>query len=123
MRHIIDEFQRVALANPEVTFSLFHNDQEVFNLPGGKLSRRIVDMFGKTYREQLAACDEETPYVSVHGFIGKPESARKTRNEQFFFVNNRFIKSPYLNHAVTLAYRDLIAKDEFPLFVLFIVKP
>ena len=120
MRHIIDEFQRVALANPEVTFSLFHNDQEVFNLPGGKLSRRIVDMFGKTYREQLAACDEETPYVSVHGFIGKPESARKTRNEQFFFVNNRFIKHNYLHHAVVGAYEGTIPDGHHPFYVLFI---
>ncbi len=120
MRHIIDEFQRVALANPEVAFSLFHNDQEVFNLPGGKLSRRIVDMFGKTYREQLAACDEETPYVSVHGFIGKPESARKTRNEQFFFVNNRFIKHNYLHHAVVGAYEGTIPDSHHPFYVLFI---
>ena len=120
MRHIIDEFQRVALANSEVTFSLFHNDQEVFNLPGGKLSRRIVDMFGKAYREQLAACDEETPYVSVHGFIGKPESARKTRNEQFFFVNNRFIKHNYLHHAVVGAYEGTIPEGHHPFYVLFI---
>ncbi|MBO0949583.1 DNA mismatch repair endonuclease MutL [Fibrella forsythiae] len=120
MRHIIDEFQRVALANPEVAFSLFHNDQEVFNLVAGKLSRRIVDMFGKGYREQLAACDEETPYVSVHGYIGKPESARKTRNEQYFFVNNRYIKHSYLHHAVVGAYEGTIPDGHHPFYVLFI---
>ena len=120
MRHVIDEFQRVALANPEVGFSLFHNDQEVFNLPAGKLSRRIVDMFGKGYREQLAACDEETPYVSVHGYIGKPESARKTRNEQYFFVNNRYIKHNYLHHAVIGAYEGTIPDGHHPFYVLFI---
>ncbi|CCG98036.1 DNA mismatch repair protein MutL [Fibrella aestuarina BUZ 2] len=120
MRHIIDEFQRIALANPEVAFSLFHNDQEVFNLPAGKLSRRIVDMFGKAYREQLASCDEETPYVSVHGYIGKPESARKTRNEQYFFVNNRYIKHNYLHHAVVGAYEGMIPEGHHPFYVLFI---
>ncbi len=120
MRHIIDEFQRVALANPEVGFSLFHNDQEVFNLVAGKLSRRIVDMFGKTYREQLAACDEQTPYVSVSGYIGKPESARKTRNEQFFFVNNRYVKHSYLHHAVVGAYESTIPDGHHPFYVLFI---
>lgn len=120
MRHIIDEFQRVALANPEVGFSLFHNDQEVFNLVAGKLSRRIVDMFGKGYREQLAACDEETPYVSVHGYIGKPESARKTRNEQYFFVNNRYIKHSYLHHAVLGAYEGTIPDGHHPFYVLFV---
>lgn len=120
MRHIIDEFQRVALANPEVGFSLFHNDQEVFNLAAGKLSRRIVDMFGKGYREQLAACDEETPYVSVHGYIGKPESAKKTRNEQYFFVNNRYIKHNYLHHAVVGAYEGTIPDGHHPFYVLFI---
>ncbi|MEZ0486618.1 DNA mismatch repair endonuclease MutL [Fibrella aquatica] len=120
MRHIIDEFQRVALANPEVGFSLFHNDQEVFNLVAGKLSRRIVDMFGKGYREQLASCDEETPYVSVHGYIGKPESAKKTRNEQYFFVNNRYIKHSYLHHAVVGAYEGTIPDGHHPFYVLFI---
>jgi DNA mismatch repair protein MutL len=120
MRHIIDEFQRVSLANPEVAFSLYHNDQEVFNLPSGKLSRRIVDMFGKGYREQLAQCDEQTPYVSVHGFIGKPESARKTRNEQYFFVNNRYIKHNYLHHAVVGAYEGMIPDGHHPFYVLFI---
>ncbi len=120
MRHIIDEFQRIALANPEVGFSLFHNDQEVFNLAAGKLSRRIVDMFGKGYREQLASCDEETPYVSVHGYIGKPESAKKTRNEQYFFVNNRYIKHNYLHHAVIGAYEGTIPDGHHPFYVLFI---
>jgi DNA mismatch repair protein MutL len=120
MRHVLDEFQRVALANPAVGFSLFHNDQEVYSLPGGKLSRRIVDMFGKNYREQLAQCDEETPYVSVRGYIGKPEFARKTRAEQFFFANNRFIKHNYLHHAVTAAYESTIPAGAHPFYVLFV---
>lgn len=120
MRHIIDEFQRVALANPEVGFSLFHNDQEIYNLPAGKLSRRIIDMFGKSYREQLNYCEEQTPYVTVRGYIGKPESAKKARNEQFFFVNNRYIKHNYLHHAVVGAYEGMLPEGSHPFYVLFI---
>jgi DNA mismatch repair protein MutL len=120
MRHILDEFQRVALSNPEVAFSLFHNDQEIYNLPAGKLSRRIIDMFGKTYREQLNFCEEQTPYVTVRGYIGKPESAKKARNEQFFFVNNRYIKHNYLHHAVIGAYEGTLPEGSHPFYVLFI---
>ncbi len=120
MRHIIDEFQRVSLANPEVAFSLFHNDQEIYNLPAGKLSRRIIDMFGKSYREQLNQCEEQTPYVTVRGFIGKPESAKKARNEQFFFVNNRYIKHNYLHHAVIGAYEGTLPEGSHPFYVLFV---
>ncbi len=120
MRHVIDEFQRVALANSEVAFSLFHNDQEIYSLPAGKLSRRIIDMFGKSYREQLNQCEEQTPYVTVRGFIGKPESAKKARNEQFFFVNNRYIKHNYLHHAVIGAYEGTLPEGSHPFYVLFI---
>lgn len=120
MRHILDEFQRVALAYPEVAFSLHHNEVEIFNLPAGKLTQRIVGVFGNNYKEQMAGCEEETPFMSVRGYIGKPESAKKTRGEQFFFVNNRFIKSGYLNHAVMTAYEGLLPKDSYPFYVLFI---
>jgi len=120
MRHILDEFQRVAMAHADVGFSLFHNDSEVYNLQAGKLSRRIVDLFGKQYREQLAFCEEETPYVKVRGYIGKPEFARKTRGEQFFFVNSRFIKHNYLHHAVVGAYEGTISEGSHPFYVLFI---
>jgi DNA mismatch repair protein MutL len=120
MRHIIDEFQRVALANSEITFTLHHNETEIYNLQGGKLSRRIVDLFGKNYREQLASCQEETPFVSVSGYVGKPEFAKKTRGEQFFFANNRFIKNSYLNHAVMTAFEGLIPDGTHPFYVLFI---
>ncbi|UHG91067.1 DNA mismatch repair endonuclease MutL [Spirosoma oryzicola] len=120
MRHIIDEFQRVALAHPEVAFSLFHNDQEIYNLHAGKLSRRIIDMFGKSYREQLNYCEEQTPYVTVRGYIGKPESAKKARNEQFFFVNNRYIKHNYLHHAVIGAYEGMLPEGSHPFYVLFV---
>ena len=120
MRHVLDEFQRVALAHPEVGFSLYHNDVEVFNLYAGKLVRRIVDMFGKNYREQLVFCQEDTSYVSVRGYIGKPEFARKTRGEQYFFVNERYIKHSYLHHAIISAYEGTVPEGSHPFYVLFI---
>ena len=120
MKHIIDEFQRVALAHPDISFSIYHNDLEIYNLKEGKLSHRIVGLFGKNYKQQLAACKEETPLLTIKGYLGKPAFAKKTRGEQFFFVNNRFIKSNYLNHAVKTAYEGLIQDDYFPFYVLFI---
>ncbi|GAA4018506.1 DNA mismatch repair endonuclease MutL [Hymenobacter fastidiosus] len=120
MRHILDEFQHVALSNPQITFSLYQNDLEVFNLPAGRLSQRIVALLGNGYKEQLAACEEVTPFLTVKGFIGKPEAAKKSRGDQFFFVNNRFIRSAYLNHAVLAAYEGLLPRDTFPFYVLFL---
>jgi DNA mismatch repair protein MutL len=120
MRHIIDEFQRIALAHPDISFSLFQNDLETFQLSPGKLSQRIVQLFNKSYKEQMASCREDTPHVSIQGYIGKPEFAKKTRGEQFFFVNNRFIKNHYLHHAVMNAYQDLLPSDTYPFYVLFI---
>ncbi|UII34966.1 DNA mismatch repair endonuclease MutL [Fulvivirga ulvae] len=120
MKHITDEFQRVALANPEVSFSLYQNDLEAYNLPAGKLSQRIVNLFGKNYKEQLASCHEEAAEISIHGYIGKPEFAKKTRGEQFFFVNKRFVRSNYLNHAVMNAFEGLLAEGSYPFYVLFI---
>jgi DNA mismatch repair protein MutL len=120
MRHIVDEFQRVALAYPEIGFSLFQQDLETYNLVPGKLSHRIVGLFGKSYQSQLIPCEEETPHVTVKGYIGKPEQAKKTRGEQFFFVNNRFIKSTYLHHAVSSAFQGLIQPDQHPFYVLFL---
>ncbi len=120
MKHLIDEFQRVALANPEIGFTLFHNDVEIYNLTSCKLNRRITDIFGKTYREQLANCQEETSFVSISGYVGKPESAKKNRGEQFFFVNKRFIRSSYLHHAVVNAFEATIPAGYSPFYVLFI---
>jgi len=120
IRHILDEFQRIALAHPEIKFSFIQNDQETYALPPEKLGKRIVDLFGKTYREQLAACEENTNYVSIKGYVGKPEHAKKTRGEQFFFVNDRYIKNAYLNHAVMSAYERLLPDGTFPFYVLFL---
>ena len=120
LRHIHDEFHRIALANPGIAFSLIQGDDKVYDLPSGKLSHRIVNLFGKAYQEQLASCQEETEYVRVTGYIGKPEFSRKTRGEQFLFVNSRFIKSNYLHHAVMNAFEGLIPDNSFPFYVLFI---
>ena len=120
MRHILDEFIHIALAHSEIAFSLFHNDIEIFQLPAAKLSQRIVALFGNNYKGQLAACEEITPFIKVKGYIGKPEFAKKSRGEQFFFVNERYIRSSYLNHAVLTAYEGLLSKDSHPFYVLFI---
>jgi len=119
MKHIIDEFQRLALAYPNKSFSLIHGDQSIHDLIPGKLSQRIVALFGKNYQQQLAACNEETDLVKITGYIGRPESAKKTGGEQFFFVNNRYIKSNYLNHAVTTAFEGLLPEGSYPFYVLF----
>lgn len=120
LRHIIDEFQRVALTHPEVDFQLTHNGAEVFMLPACALRQRIVHVFGSKYNEKLVPVEEHTDIVSVTGFIGKPETSRKTRGEQFFFVNRRFIKNTYLNHAVTSAFQDLLPQGNFPLYLLYL---
>jgi DNA mismatch repair protein MutL len=120
MRHIIDEFHRVALANPKLFFTMYHNGQEVFHLPPASLKQRIIHLFGNNYNERLVPVEEDTFVIKLRGFIGKPEYARKTRGEQFFFVNNRFIRDAYLNHAVTMAFKELLPEDTFPMYVLFI---
>ncbi|MDQ7949928.1 MAG: DNA mismatch repair endonuclease MutL [Pedobacter sp.] len=120
MRHIIDEFQRVAWAKPQIAFSLHHDGLEIYRLPAAQMKQRIVHLFGNNYNERLIPVEEETTIINLKGFIGKPEFAKKTRGEQFFFVNDRFIKDAYLNHAVNKAYQDLLPDDNFPLYVLFI---
>lgn len=120
MRHIIDEFQRASLAKPEIGFTFTHNEEEIYNLPKGKLSQRIVSLFGKNYSQQLITCQEETDWIKITGYVGKPENTKKTRGEQFFFINGRFIKNNYLNHALTSAYEGLIKDGFFPFYVLFI---
>ncbi|TDQ17382.1 DNA mismatch repair protein MutL [Algoriphagus boseongensis] len=120
MRHLVEEFQRVALSYPEVAFTMYQQDLETYNLPSGKLSQRIVGLFGKSYQGQLIPCEELTPHVNVKGYIGKPENAKKTRGEQFFFVNNRYIRSSYLHHAVSSAFEGLIQSEQHPFYVLFL---
>ncbi|WP_034059653.1 DNA mismatch repair endonuclease MutL [Lacinutrix jangbogonensis] len=107
-RHIIDEFHRVALAHPNISFVMFHNGSESFNLPESNYRQRIVNIFGTKTNEKLVPVDEDTEVLKISGFVGKPEFAKKTRGEQFFFVNDRFIKSAYLNHAIGSAFEGLL---------------
>jgi DNA mismatch repair protein MutL len=119
-RHIVDEFIRVSMAYPEIFFSLSANGQQMFHLDKGTLKQRIVQLLGNQYNAKLVSVDEQTDYMNITGFIGKPETAKKTRGDQYFFVNKRFIKSAYLNHAVAGAFQEMIATDSFPAYVLFI---
>lgn len=120
MRHIVDEFIRVALSFPDIFFSLSSNGQEIFHLEKGSLKQRVIQLLGTTNTTKLVTVKENTDYLDIYGFVGKPEAARKTRGDQYFFVNNRFIRSAYLNHAVMNAYQEMIPADSFPLYVLFI---
>ncbi len=120
LKHIIDEFQRLAIANPEVAFTFIQGDEVIYDLPVGKLGQRIVGLFGKGYQQQLTPCQEETSLAKVKGYVGKPDAARKTRGEQFLFVNRRFIRSNYLHHAVMNAFEGLLAEGTFPFYVIFI---
>lgn len=119
-KHIVDEFIHVAMAFPNLFFSLTINGMEQFHLEPGNIKQRIIQILGNSYNAKLVSVKEEMDYMNVYGFVGKPETAKKTRGDQFFFVNNRFIKSAYLNHAVNTAFTDMIAKDSFPSYVLFI---
>ncbi len=120
MRHIIDEFIRVSLAFPPLFFSLTSNGQQVFHLEKGTLKQRIIQLLGSQYNSKLVAVNENTDYLNIYGFVGKPETAKKTRGDQYLFVNNRFIKSAYLNHSLMSAYQQMLPSDSFPLYVLFI---
>lgn len=120
MRHIIDEFQRQALAHPEIFFSLHNDGTEMFHLPAANLKQRITAIFGNNYSERIVPVEESTDIIQINGFVGKPQFAKKTRGEQFFFVNKRFIKDPYLNHAVSNAFDELLNSDSYPLYVLYI---
>ncbi|HUM65247.1 MAG TPA: DNA mismatch repair endonuclease MutL [Chitinophagaceae bacterium] len=120
MRHIMDEFTRVALSFPHIFFSLTSNGQQVFHLEPGSVKQRIIQLLGNTYNTKLVTVKEQTDYMNIFGFVGKPEAARKSRGDQYFFINNRFIRSAYLNHAVMNAFQDLIAPDSYPMYTLFI---
>lgn len=120
LKHIIEEFKRVSLANPTIKFSLKHNSNEVYHLQDQNLRKRIVNIFGKKYNEDLVPIDTETDVINISGYIGKPSSAKKVKGDQYLFVNNRYIRSPYLNHAIKLAFSSLINKEHTPFFVLYL---
>lgn len=119
-RHITDEFHRVALAHPTIQFHFYNNGSELFHLPKANYRQRIVQVFGNKTNEKLVPVDEETQVVKISGFISKPEFSKKSRGEQFFFVNDRFIKSPYLHHAVVSAFEGLIRSENHPGYFLYL---
>jgi DNA mismatch repair protein MutL len=120
LKHILEEFTRVALAFPEVHFNLNNNGQEVYHWDGGSFKQRAIQVLGNNYQSKLVTVGEHTDYLTISGFVGKPETAKKTRSDQYFFVNRRFIKSAYLHHAIANAFDGLIAKDSFPSYILYI---
>ena len=120
LRHIIDEFHRVALAHPEVKFSFLQNNSELFDLPSGSHKKRIANIFGNKIEEKLIPVEEMTAVAGIEGFVVKPEFAKKSRGQQFFFVDHRFIKSPFLNHAVYAAFEGLIRDQFYPGYFIYI---
>jgi DNA mismatch repair protein MutL len=120
LKHCIDEFERVTLAHPEIGFSLHSNGHELFQLPGGNLMQRITGLFGNSLSSKLVTLKEETPFLKIAGYIGRPETSKKRRGSQYLFVNNRFIKNAYLNHCIYEAYRELISSDAHPAYYVFL---
>ena len=123
-RHILEAFQQVALSYPAVSFKLYNNGNETYNLEKSNFKQRIIHLFGKRFNERLIPVEEKTEIINITGFITKPEFATAKRSEQFFQVNNRFIKSPYFHHAVMVGYEDVLPKDTYPqYFIKFEVDP
>lgn len=118
--HIVDEVERIALAHPDLQFNLYHNDQEIYALHATTLRKRIVDILGKNATEKLVPIEETTDIVNIIGYVGKPDFAKKTRGEQFLFVNDRFFKDPYFNHALTKAFEGLLPPKYFPSYFLYL---
>ena len=118
MRHIVEEFTRVTLMNPEVGFTLVSDGKELYHLYPGNLKQRIMGLFGNNYESRLLPVNQDTDRVNIHGYIVKAEFAKKTRGEQFFFVNKRFIKHAYLHHAIENAFMEMIPQDSFPGYFL-----
>lgn len=122
-RNIVDEFERITLVHPDISFTLIHNGSEVFNLPSSNLRQRIVNVFGVKTNEKLVPIEEITEIVTIRGFIGKPEFAKKSRGEQFFFVNDRYIRSGYLHHSVLAAYEGLLKDGTHPTYFIYLTVP
>ncbi len=120
MRHIINEFQRVALAHPDIRFSLHHNGKEIFNLPAATGKQRLIDVFGKSMNQNLVNLKTDTTVVKINGFIGKPEHARKTFGEQFFFINRRYMRHSYLHKAVMEAYENILSAEAIPSYFIYL---
>lgn len=118
-KHIYEEFQRQAMANPQITFQLYNNNHEVFNWPATSLQERIKDILGTKKGEDFIVFEEHTEIVQIKGFVGPPQMAKKTRGDQYMFVNQRFIKSPYFHHSIMQALEGSLEKDSFPSYVIF----
>lgn len=119
-RHIREEFHRIALAYPEIAFSVINDGHEIYHLKSGNVHQRIVGIMRKNYSERLVPIEQNTDYLKIKGYIGKPQFAKKTRGEQFLFVNKRFIKSQAVHKAVLEAYATLLAKEQIPLYTIYI---
>lgn len=120
LRHVVEAVSRIALAHPDVQLQLEQQDVTLISVPKAPLRQRIVHLLGHAYNEKIVPVEETTNVVNIYGFIGKPDAARRTRGDQFFFVNRRFIRSPYLHRAVMTAYKDLLRPDTFPFYALFL---
>ena len=120
LKHIIDEFHRIALAHPEICFVFFQNDSEIFKLPISSLQKRIINIFSNKIQEKLIPVEEKTSVAEISGFVIKPDFSKKSRGQQFFFVNNRFIKSPFLNHSIVSAFEGLLSDGFFPGYFIFL---
>jgi DNA mismatch repair protein MutL len=119
LRHIIDEFHRVAIAHPELSFSMIHGSSELFDLPAGKLKQRLIHVFGNKIEDKLVPVEENTSVSAINGFVLKPEAAKRSRGMQFFIVNRRFVKSSFLHHAICTAYDGLLNDGSYPGYFLF----
>jgi len=120
LKYLLGEFKKIALAQPEISFTVIHNDNEIYNLPAGKLKKRLLNVFRRTYEEKLIRIDEATEVVKITGFIGDPEIAKRSKDEQYLFVNQRYIKSNYLGHAIKSAYQNLLEEGQYPFYLLYL---
>ena len=120
LKHILDEFQKLVLAHPEIFFSCNHNGNELYHLPVSNLRQRIINVFGKSLNEKILPVEESADFLEIKGYVGKPDFTKKKKADQYFFVNDRYIKSNYLAHAVKMAFEDLIADDQYPFFCLYL---
>ena len=120
LKHILDEFQKLVLAHPEIFFTCNHNGNEIYHLPISNLRQRIINVFGKSLNEKILPVEESSDFLTIEGFVGKPDFTKKKKADQYFFVNDRYIKSNYLAHAVKMAFEDLIADDQYPFFCLYL---
>ena len=120
LKYLLGEFKKIALGQPHIAFTVIHNDNEIYNLPAGKLKKRVLNVFRRTYEEKLIRIEEETEVVKISGFIGDAEIAKRSKDEQYIYVNQRYIKSNYLGHAIKTAYQNLLEDGQYPFYLLYL---